>query len=418
MRINRYRIRANDDLSRGKMATEKKKKTTGHSCPNCLSPGMVEFHRLENVPVHSVLNISTREKALDFDTGDISLGFCDRCGFISNLNFDPDLLNYSSNCEESQGYSPVFSAYAERMAKDLIEKYDLRGKMIIEIGCGKGDFLSLLCHLGKNRGVGFDPAYVKGRDLEDSSDRVLFINDFYSEKYIEYQGDLIVCRMTLEHIKETKNFIGIVRRSIKEGQETVVFFQVPNVVRILRACSFEDIYYEHCSYFSPGSLARLFRQSGFDIINIKTEYADQYILIEAKPVNGDNPARASLEDDLENLKTYIRAFQSNYKTKLAYWKDRLQDYKTKNKRSVIWGAGSKGVAFLTTLKAYDEIEYAIDINPYRQNSYMAGTGQKIIAPGQLKEYRPDIVIVMNPVYLKEIEKNLQQMSLTPELLSL
>ena len=41
---------------------------------------------------------------------------------------------------------------------DLIRRYDLRGKEVIEIGCGKGEFLSLLCEVGDNRGVGFDPA--------------------------------------------------------------------------------------------------------------------------------------------------------------------------------------------------------------------------------------------------------------------
>jgi hypothetical protein len=35
---------------------------------------------------------------------------------------------------------------------------------------------------------------------------------------------------------------------------------------------------------------------------------------------------------------------------------------------------------------------------------MAGTGQRIDAPEYLKEYRPDVVIVMNSIYRMDIEK--------------
>ena len=42
-------------------------------------------------------------------------------------------------------------------------KEGLRGKDIIEIGCGKGEFLLLLCEMGNNRGTGFDPGFVSER---------------------------------------------------------------------------------------------------------------------------------------------------------------------------------------------------------------------------------------------------------------
>jgi ABC-type Fe3+-hydroxamate transport system substrate-binding protein len=60
----------------------------------------------------------------------------------------------------------------------------------------------------------------------------------------------------------------------------------------------------------------------------------------------------------------------------------------------------------------------VDINPYRQGTFMAGTGQAIVAPEYLKSYRPDIVIVMNSVYREEIRHNLSQMKLNPAILAL
>jgi hypothetical protein len=81
---------------------------------------------------------------------------------------------------------------------------------------------------------------------------------------------------------------------------------------------------------------------------------------------------------------------------------------------VLWGAGSKGVAFLTTLDIRHEIEYAVDINPHKHGTFMAGTGQQIVAPEFLKGYRPDIVIVMNPIYCNEIQRELDRMGIGVE----
>jgi hypothetical protein len=84
---------------------------------------------------------------------------------------------------------------------------------------------------------------------------------------------------------------------------------------------------------------------------------------------------------------------------------------------VIWGSGSKGVAFLTTLGLVQEIEYAVDINPYRQGKFMPGTGQQIVSPEFLKSYRPDMIIVMNPIYCREIQSELRRLHVSAEILS-
>ncbi|MFQ5760309.1 MAG: class I SAM-dependent methyltransferase, partial [Acidiferrobacterales bacterium] len=240
----------------------------GGVCPNCATTVMSVFYELRGVPVHSVLLMPTREIALNYPKGDIELAFCQHCGFISNLAFDPAMLEYSSSYEETQGFSPTFNAFHQRLATYLIDRYDLHNKDIIEIGCGKGEFLTLLCELGRNRGFGFDPAYVRERNNSPVKDRITFINDFYSKKYSHCKADFVCCKMTLEHIQDTAAFVSMVRRSSADRANTIVFFQVPDVTRILREMAFWDIYYEHCSYFAQGSLARLFQHCGFNVIDV------------------------------------------------------------------------------------------------------------------------------------------------------
>ncbi|OGG44272.1 MAG: SAM-dependent methyltransferase [Candidatus Handelsmanbacteria bacterium RIFCSPLOWO2_12_FULL_64_10] len=387
----------------------------GHLCPSCGAAGVSIFYEVEQVPAHSVLLMPTQTAALDYPRGDVVLGFCRGCGFISNVAFNPEMSEYSSRYEETQGFSPTFNAFHRGLAGRLIERHDLHGKEIVEIGCGKGEFLTLLCELGGNRGVGFDPAYVSERNRSEARDQITFIKDFYSEKYAHHRGDFICCKMTLEHIPRPAELVSVLRRSIGDRRDTVLFFQVPDVTRILREGAFWDIYYEHCSYFSPGSLARLFRRCGFDIIAIERDYGGQYLMIEGRP--GDGASSGVQEDDLEALACDVAHFFRDARRQLDTWRRTLRRLSQDGRRAVLWGSGSKGVAFLTALGVRDEIAYAVDINPYRNGTYMAGTGQKIVSPCFLREYRPDVVIAMNPMYREEILWDLRQMGLSSEVIT-
>lgn len=388
------------------------------SCPSCLKNGRLVFHELKKVPVNSVLNLKTREQALAFQRGNISLGFCANCGFISNASFDPAFLEYSAEYESTQSFSPTYNSFARGLAQRLINRHHLHDKDLLEIGCGNGEFLNLLCELGDNRGIGFDPAYIADRSEGKRKTPVKFIKDLYSEKYADYAADFVCCRMTLEHIQPTGAFIAMVRQAIGERADTIVFFQVPDVLRILQHCAFEDIYYEHCSYFSPGSLAGLFRRSGFDVLQLTTDYDGQYILITAKPTQEDSRAMLPQEDDLCQLRYLVKDFPERFKEKTSKWKTQLEAIHSNGQRVVLWGSGSKGVAFLTTLRVTEEIEYVVDINPHRQGTFMAGTGQEIVAPDFLREYRPGAVIIMNSIYKEEIGKDLKKIGISPEILTL
>jgi SAM-dependent methyltransferase len=262
------------------------------SCPNCLTGSMEVFHHVQRVPVHSVLLMPTREVAVSYPKGDIALGYCSRCGFVSNTLFNASVHEYSAQYEETQGFSGTFRAFHSRLAQSLIDKYDLHGKKIVEIGCGKGEFLTLLCEMGGNRGIGFDPAFVPDRNPAGEGLDIGFVQDFYSEKYANVEADFFCCKMTLEHIPDTANFIRTVRRAVGDDPSRTVFFQVPDLLRVLKDVAFWDIYYEHCSYFCAGSLARVFREAGFDVLETWTDYDDQYLMITAKPTKTIGPETA------------------------------------------------------------------------------------------------------------------------------
>lgn len=385
-------------------------------CPNCCAGNLGVFYEVNGIPAHSVLLLETREQAVNYPKGDFAAAVCDHCGFIANVDFDPALNAYAERYESTQSFSPTFNAFAHRLASALVDRYDLRDKDIIEIGCGQGEFLTLLCELGGNRGVGFDPAYRNEPLPSEARSRIRFIPDFYSERYTDYRADFICCKMTLEHIPDTANFMQTVRRSIGERLDSVVFFQIPNALYVLRDIAFWDLYYEHCSYFSPASLKALFRASGFDVLSTWTDYDDQYLMIEARPAqHAPHEPVAIDESDLQTVRRYVERFRDGIGARLAYWRALFAEMAANGQRAVIWGGGSKGVSFLTTLGAHEPIAYAVDINPRKTGTFMAGAGQEIVGPDFLREYRPDVVIVMNPIYMNEIRAVFEGMGQRPRL---
>ena len=381
-------------------------------CPACASTDVSVFFEISDMPVHVGVQWSNQDAARHCPKGDIKLAFCSSCGFITNLAFDPARLEYTEAYDNTLHFSPFFHEYARSLAARLIERYNVYNKDVIEIGCGKGDFLVLLCELGNNRGIGFDPSYEGERTDSEVAERITFIQDFYSENYASYQADLICCRYVFEHIHNPRGFLHMLRRAIGDRLDTVMFFEVPNVLFILGGLSIWDIVYEHCSYFGAGSLANIFTLCGFDVCDLNKTYQGQYLTIEAVP--GQDGAQSSVDkwNDISEIASYVTHFTHNYRNKLKKWQQNLERIERAGQRAVAWGAGAKGVGFLNMLKIGDQIEYIVDINPHKHGKYIAGTGQQIVSPEFLRDYQPDVVIVMNPIYKKEIQQTVKELGLT------
>jgi len=141
-------------------------------------------------------------------------------------------------------------------------------------------------------------------------------------------------------------------------------------------------------------------------------------MIEACPNGAPFYSVPRLEERPEDLAEDVACFSLDVRKKILVWRRYLNRLSSQGRRVVLWGAGSKAVAFLTTLKIFREVQYAVDINPFKQGTFIAGTGQQVIGPDFLRSYKPDVVIAMNPLYLKEIRKDLDRTGLSPRLLAL
>ncbi|MGF1521524.1 MAG: class I SAM-dependent methyltransferase [Leptolyngbyaceae cyanobacterium] len=374
------------------------------------------FFELLNVPIYCNLLWSDQQAARNCPKGDIKLAFHADTGLITNVAFDPDQLGYDQDYENSLHYSPRFQAYAQTLAADLVERHRLYGKRIIEIGCGKGDFLISLCQLGQNQGIGFDPSYVPRPEHESRADQVQFIQDYYSTHYANYQADFICCRHMLEHVPYPTDLLRSVRQALGDRLDTILFFEVPNAAYTFRHLAIWDIIYEHCCYFVEFSLAQAFIRSGFQVERTYTTFNDQFLCLEARPVQESTHIGSSQDERsaIAALKTDLVHFNTQFQTKIHAWEDAIAQLSAKRQRVVVWGAGSKGVTFLNLLQNPASVDYVTDINLRKQGKYIAGTGQEIVPPDSLRNYQPDIIIIMNPIYQDEIQSMTVKLALEPE----
>lgn len=389
--------------------------TTGKRCPSCAERQLRPFYELRGVTVQSTALVASEREALEFPTGDIELAVCAACGFICNIAFKPP-PDLPVSYEDQQGFSATFNSFAGGIAQRLVDTYDLHDKHVLEIGCGKGDFLALVCEAGNNRGVGIDPLCDPERIPSPAAERITVVPEWFSIEHARYVGDMVMCRHTLEHIPGPFAFLKTVRDAIGT-RSTPVFIEVPDVSGILRDVVFWDIYYEHCSYFSPGSLARLFRRCDLDPTALYRAYDNQYLLIEGQPRAGAARERRDIEEDAAEMVRAAQDFAAGVAARIERWRAFLEEAATAGSGPVIWGSGSKCVAFLTTLGIHDAVGGIVDINPNRHGKYIPGIGATIRPPEYLKRLQPETVIVMNPVYAGEIGDSLRSMGLDPRIVT-
>ena len=151
-------------------------------------------------------------------------------------------------------------------------------------------------------------------------------------------------------------------------------------------------------------------------MDIYETFGDNFVCVEAVPERGKTNDMYDVSKDLKRLKQTVDAIQQKVEDKRSRISSLVRKIGREKRRVLVWGAGAKGVSYMNMLNIHDEIQYIVDINPNKHGKYIAGTGQKIVPPEFAKDYHPDTVIVMNPIYTEEIKHALSEMDIHPEFL--
>ena len=380
------------------------------ACPLCEAVNCEVFLQRVQVPVHQNLLASSPSEARNSKRGDLAISLCTRCGFVFNAAFRQDFMSYCQGYDSAQAHSPLFRKYLIGIADDLVERYRLVGQTVVEVGCGKGDFLQLLCAEGRNRGIGFDPSYVGPETTGGGI--VHFISEPFGGQHASPAPTLLCCRHVIEHIPNPLQMLGEIRKALGEGSNAIVYFETPDVEWILENVAFWDFFYEHCSYFGLDTLKLAFEKAGFSVLSVRHVFGAQYLAVEAKATAPREFLPLPSTSDVRGLRKGVASFRHNTLRKIDECRNQVRDM-AHNGGCALWGAAAKGVTFANVIDPdVAEIKCVVDVSPAKAGRFVPGTGHPIVSLEALgRHYSVAGLLSMNPNYLQEQRAMLSALAL-------
>lgn len=306
--------------------------------------------------------------------------------FLENDAFDSNLIDYSADYENSQAHSEKFKAHMSFVLTLLKKKLPKDG-LIVEVGCGKGDFVEMIQADGYFKIKGYDASYDGNSKL---------IEKRYLNSSDKIQADLVVLRHVLEHVPNPYKFLSMLKAVFGKAK---IYVEVPNYDWIVENKTFFDITYEHVNYFSQNALKKLFQQTTTEHgLLFDDQY--QYVISELSSLNAtfdhyyqsNNWKFVSFNDLFQNIQYNIQRFE-----KVA-----------ENRSVFLWGAATKGCLFLAHCASQNrlvsQVRFAIDQNPKKIGKYLPGSLVEIKAKQEFFAVaKPgDLLIISNPAYKNEI----------------
>ena len=138
-------------------------------------------------------------------------------------------------------------------------------------------------------------------------------------------------------------------------------------------------------------------------------FEGQYLAVELG-VNVPTPDHITFTGMGQRRERAILAdFRQGYPKMVDAWRTELEAIGPE--RSVLWGAGAKGLSFLNAVDEDRRIAAVVDVNPAKWNRFLPVTGHEVIGPDELRTKDIEHVVITNPAYRAEIERALAEIGI-------
>ncbi len=337
--------------------------------------------------------------------------FCNSCGYI----FNP----YPITSENDDTYKELYTLNLQNLSdKDKISLNNIlnlilqytnldKGKSILEIGSSDGYFLDMFNQEGYDC-IGIEPSSA----VEICKERypyIKIIRDYYNPKLFNKNFDLIICRNVIEHLENPINFIISIKNLLKQ-EVGFVYFEVPNVQKILENKLYTNLYHEHISYF---------HKELFELINISLGFETKFISIISdgdviayigQDKSTSNKYKLKTLPNIKSLKKNLKSFSNNLLIFKSNIQGLFQNLINKNLKIGIWGAGCTAINIISFS---DNMEYKnfylFDSSETKIGKFLPGFCKVIKSPNDINYTKPDVMIIMSERYIDEIYFSLKQM---------
>jgi 2-polyprenyl-3-methyl-5-hydroxy-6-metoxy-1,4-benzoquinol methylase len=316
---------------------------------------------------------------------DLKVCQCSGCGLVQ-LSNDP--VPYYKEVIRAAAFSEEMKDFRRKQFAGFVQKFSIERKKIIEIGCGRGEYLSLMQQFG-----------VEAYGLEYSAESVMqcvknglnvskgFIQKS-TDRLDDAPFDAFFILNFLEHLPDPNSTLRGIYNNLTDAAMGLV--EVPNFDMILQNKLFSEFIGDHLFYFTKETLSETLRINGFEIVDCKEVWHDYIISTvvrkrEKLDISQFHNFQAQIKKEIEE---YIRRFKDN--------------------KVAIWGAGHQALALISLINLAGKIKYVVDSAVFKQGKFTPATHIPIVSPDALDSDPVDAVIIMAASYSDEVARIMQQ----------
>ncbi|MBI1247926.1 methyltransferase domain-containing protein [bacterium] len=338
---------------------------------------------------HAPSNISRllRESELAADHSiELTVYQCDSCGMVQLAEILES--DFYDDYVMTVSHSAQMANYQRAQAKDFVEKFDLAGKRVLEVGCGDGFYLTHLAEL-KMEVAGIEPSQSFRTMAED---RGIVCYGGYVTRETPAPGgpyDAFVTRQVFEHVPDPRDFLLGIRAGLTP--DAVGLIEVPSLEQALEHDRFYDFFPDHLNYYSERTLRFAIESCGMLVESIERGMNGEYLVAYVRNAPPQHVERFG--EVIDRVSQQLREVCSSA-TKAG-------------KKVAVWGAGAKGITALAASEV-SGVDYVIDSDPHKQGLFMPVSHFPIHAPSRLHSEPVDLVVLTALAYRSEIIRQLRE----------
>lgn len=310
---------------------------------------------------------------------------CEKCDFVQlrkmmKIGFYDDYLMGTSHSQQMRRYQKL-------QAESFVKRFSLKGRRVIEVGCGDGSFLKILRRQGVDA-CGIEPS-KRFRDI-GRGDGLKVFSGYVCSK-INIPGapfDAFVARQTLEHIFDVNDFLLGIKLAVKDGG--VGLIEVPSLDQTMEHVRFYDFFQDHVNYFSFHTLGFALARNNFSVLEMKRSMNNEYIEAYVKVNSTAN--FSALQQSVSDLTDDLHRFVSMIRRRGA--------------KVAIWGAGAKGITALA-VTGISNIEYVVDSDPHKRGMFTRVSHLRVVEPEYIRRHPVNVIIISALAYRDEIVTQLR-----------
>ena len=351
----------------------------------------------------------TKEELSNQSQYPLNLVVCKYCKLVQTDSvIDPSLLFEDYRYLSSVGLSGHF----KNVANLIDDKYQIKDKKILEIGCNDGVLLEPLKRLGADV-EGVDPAKNIVKVARDKGLKVY--NDYFNDKTFgdddfKSKYDIVISNNTFAHIIDIQSVIKGINKVLKP--EGIFIFEVHYLKSLIEGKQWDNVYHEHIFYYSISALQKMFQRNNMTLIDfeeIPIHSGSIRVTVKNRLEFLPNKILDRITDETKNIcdLNYLNQYGKDVKKHISDFNNQISIL---SKENAIAGYGASGRANmfcnLTDLNS-DIVRFIVDESPERCGRYIANTDIPIVDIETLENSNVNLIIIFAWNYSKMIIEKTQ-----------